>query len=113
MANKVANTIYAIFKREEWEKVANIYSHNGYANQSYKEGDVVLGNISSAQVVINTMDITRASKALGSTVEYGAKVASGALDLIYVSIKVIRYSTDNKQLTTLLQIGRASCRERV
>lgn len=41
MANKVANTIYAIFKREEWEKVANIYSHNGYANQSYKEGDVL------------------------------------------------------------------------
>ena len=46
------------------------------------------------------MDVTRASKALGSTVEYGTKVASGALDLIYVSIKVIRYSTDDKQLTT-------------
>ena len=100
MSNKVANTIYAIFEREEWEKVANIYAHNGYANQSYKEGDITLGNISKAQVVINTMDITRASKALGSTVEYGTKVASGALDLIYVSIKVIRYSTDDKQLTT-------------
>lgn len=48
MPNKIANTIYAIFKREEWEKVANIYSHNGYANQSYKEGDVVLGSIYNA-----------------------------------------------------------------
>ena len=26
MPNKIANTIYAVFKREEWEKVANIYS---------------------------------------------------------------------------------------
>ena len=100
MPNKIANTIYAVFKREEWEKVANIYSHNGYANQSYKEGDITLGNISKAQVVINTMDITRASKALGSTVEYGTKLASGALDLIYVGIKVFGYSTDGKQLTT-------------
>lgn len=100
MPNKIANTIYAVFKREEWEKVANIYSHNGYANQSYREGDITLGNISNAQVVINTMDITRASKALGSTVEYGTKLASGALDLIYVGIKVFGYSTDGKQLTT-------------
>ena len=100
MANKVANTIYAIFKREEWEKVANIYSHNGYANQSYKEGDVVLGNISNAQVVINTMDVTRVSKVFGSTVEHVVKKTSGPLDLIYVAIKVVRYSTDGKQLTT-------------
>lgn len=100
MSNKVANTIYAIFEREEWEKVANIYAHNGYANQSYKEGDITLGNISKVQAVINTMDVTRASKALGSTVEYGTKVASGALDLIYVGIKVFGYSTDGKQLTT-------------
>lgn len=100
MPNKIANTIYAVFKREEWEKVANIYAHNGYANQSYKEGDITLGNISKAQAVINTMDVTRASKALGSTVEHVVKKASGPLDLIYVSIKVIRYSTDDKQLTT-------------
>lgn len=99
MSNKVVNTIYAIFEREEWEKVANIYAHNGYANQSYKEGDITLGNISKAQAVINTMDVTRASKALGSTVEYGTKVASGALDLIYLGIKVFGYSTDGKRLT--------------
>lgn len=73
MPNKIANTVYTIFTREEWEKVANIYSHNGYANQSYKEGDVVLGNISNAQVVINTMDVTRVSKVFGSTVEHVVK----------------------------------------
>lgn len=99
MSNKVANTIYAIFKREEWEKVANIYSHNGYANQSYKEGDITLGNISKAQAVINTMDVTRASKALGSTVEYGMKAVARSLDLVYIGLKNFGYSTNDKRLT--------------
>ena len=99
MSNKVANTIYAIFEWEEWEKVANIYAHNGYANQSYKEGDVVLGNISNAQVVINTMDVTRASKLFGSPVEYGMKTAARSLDLVYIGFKTFGYSTNDKRLT--------------
>lgn len=99
MPNKIANTIYAVFKREEWEKVANIYAHNGYANQSYKEGDITLGKISNAQVVINTMDITRASKALGSTVEYGMKTVARSLDLVYIGLKNFGYSTNDKRLT--------------
>ena len=99
MSNKVANTIYAIFKREEWEKVANIYSHNGYANQSYREGDITLGNISNAQVVINTMDVTRASKLFGSTVEYGMKKAARSLDLVYIGFKTLGYSTNDNRLT--------------
>ena len=99
MANKIANTIYAVFKREEWEKVANIYAHNGYANQSYKEGDITLGRISKAQAVINTMDITRASKALGSTVEYGMKTVARSLDLVYIGLKNFGYSTNDKRLT--------------
>ena len=99
MSNKVANTIYAIFKREEWEKVANIYSHNGYANQSYKEGDITLGNISKAQAVINTMDVTRASKLFGSTVKYGMKTVARSLDLVYIGLKIFGYSTNDKRLT--------------
>ena len=55
--------------------------------------------INNAQVVINTMDVTRASKVFGSTVEYGMKTAARSLDLVYIGFKTFGYSTNDKRLT--------------
>ena len=55
--------------------------------------------INNAQVVINTMDVTRASKVFGSTVEYGMKTAARSLDLVYIGFKTLGYSTNDNRLT--------------
>lgn len=110
MAEKISNRIFAIFKKEDLEKLnwindkiekgANAGAHTGYMHQSFSEGDITLGSISFTQAVISSTDLLGVTKSLGKTAERFITGASGLLDLAYVDIKIYRSLTDGKELTT-------------
>jgi hypothetical protein len=110
MAEKISNHIFAIFKKEDLEKLnwinnkiekgANAGAHTGYMHQSFSEGDIILGSISFTQAVISSTDLLGVTKSLGATAGRFISGASGLLDLAYVDIKIYRSLTDGKELTT-------------